>query len=119
MTSRDDVTLARRSLKWPVPDRLRQAAVEMLWEAIENPDVHVRTRIEAARTALQMDALNLQISMAENETRPAANAPAVIYILPPNGSEAPEPPHDAPPLIEAQGIEPPTDGDLGDTPADL
>ena len=107
MTTRDDVTLARRSLKWPVPDRLRQAAVEMLWQAIENPDVHVRTRIEAARTALQMDALNLQISMAENETRPAADAPAVIYILPPNGSEAPEPSNDTVSLIEPESTETP------------
>ena len=109
--NRDDVALTRRSLKWPVPDRLRQASIEMLWEAIDSPDVHVRTRIEAVKTVLAMDALNLQVSLAENENRPAQTAPAVTYILPPNGSEAPEPADNGTTLIEADGTEFPLTGE--------
>ena len=74
-------------------------------------DVHVRTRIEAVKTVVAMDALNLQVSLAENENRPAQTAPAVTYILPPNGSEAPEPADNGTTLIEADGTEFPLTGE--------
>ena len=74
--------------RWGLTPRQRQAALDFLEEVLGDPEVGIKTRLDAVEIMLKADALNIAAQKVIEPVE-SANEPQVLLLLPPNGSERP------------------------------